>query len=389
MHVVLARLLVLLSRCFGFLTATCIGLAGCSMMKTAPNRLVVEKRWVRDTPVETFLGGRRIHRFPPILLEKMVIVGNSIDGVVAYDRDTAHVKWRISMKDGVEGGALVAEDTLFFGAGDGQLYAVQPETGSVLWTYPLKAEGLGKPFVKSGVLYILGGNNVAHALNAKNGKLIWIYNRREASNISVRGGSQPVLDGDVVLIGFSDGALVALNKNSGSVVWETNLNHNKRFRDVDATPVIDGDTIYASSYDGALYALSRGDGKILWSLEDGGYEEVVIQGNTLFFSSTTGKTYALDKVSGKVLWSRDNPKGIATAPVIYKGTVVVGEFSGSLRFYDARTGESLSEFAPGRGVTSKATVDANKGEVYFVSHDANIYALRVNWKRFAKEWPWE
>ncbi len=66
-----------------------------------------------------------------------------------------------------------------------------------------------------------------------------------------------------VLIGFSDGALVALNRSSGAVVWEANLNRNKRFRDVDATPVVDGDNVYASSYDGALYALSRVDGRIL------------------------------------------------------------------------------------------------------------------------------
>jgi outer membrane protein assembly factor BamB len=360
-----------------------------SALKTAPNRLVVEKRWVRDTPAQDFLGGRRIHRFAPILMEKLVIAGNSIDGVVAYDRDTAHLKWRIDIKDGAEGGAFLADDILYFGAGDGQLYAVQPDTGKILWTYPLKAEGLGRPIVKAGVLYVLGGNNVAHALNAKTGKLIWIYNRREASNISVRGGSQPALYGDLVLIGFSDGALVGLNKSSGAVIWEANLNHNKRFRDVDSTPVVDGDMVYVSSYDGGLYAVGGKDGKVYWSVEDGGYEEVVIQGSTLFYSSTSGKLYAIEKGSGKILWTKENPKGIATGPSIYKGTVIVGELAGALRFYDARTGEFLSEFEPGRGVTSRVTIDAKKNELYFISHDANLYALRANWKRFAKDWPWE
>jgi outer membrane protein assembly factor BamB len=359
------------------------------MMMSAPNKLAIEKRWVRTTPAQDYLGSRRIHRFQPLLLEKSVIVGNSIDGIVSYDRDTAREKWRLTIKDGVEGGAYVDDGILYFGAGDGLLYAVQADTGSVVWTYPLKAEGLGRPLVKNGMLYVLGGNNVAHALNAKTGKLQWIYNRREASNISVRGGSQPALSGDLVLIGFSDGAFVALNRTSGAVVWETTLNHNKRFRDVDATPVLDGDNIYVSSYDGGLYALSRADGKILWTIEDGGYEEVLLQGNTLFYSSTSGKLYAIDKGSGKILWSKENLQGIATGPVLFKGTVVVGELAGSLRFYDARTGDALGSFAPGRGVTSRAAVDPKKNELYFVSHDANIYALRVNWKRFVRDWPWE
>lgn len=364
-------------------------LTGCSSLKRSPNKFVVEKRWARNTLDKTYLAGRRIHRFAPILTDKMVIAANSIDGVTAFDRASGRQLWRFDVKDGVEGGAELADGILYFGSGDGHLYALQPESGSILWTYPLKAEGIAEPLVHGGTLYILAGNNVAHALNAKTGKLNWVYNRREASNLSVRGGSQPAVVGDLVLIGFSDGALVALNKSSGAVAWEANLNRNKRFRDVDATPVIDGNTVYVSSYDGALYALNSSDGKILWTIDDGGYEQVLIVGSHLFYSTTTGKTMALDKGSGKILWTKENPNGIGTAPVLYRNVVVVGEMAGTLRFLDGRSGELLGEFAPGRGVTSRATIDAKKGEVYFVSHDANIYALRVSWRKHAKDWPWE
>lgn len=365
-------------------------LCGCSSMVTSvPNTFVVDKRWVRATGAKEYLGGRRVHRFSPILTENTVVTANAIDSLVAYDRNTAHTKWRMPILDGAEAGAQLSEDVLYFGAGDGQFYAVQVDSGAVLWSYPLKAEGVAKPLVRGGVVFVLGGNNVAHALNAKTGKLVWTYNRREASNISVRGGSQPALAGDVVLMGFSDGALVALNKTSGAIVWEVNLNRNKRFRDVDATPVVDGDAIYVSSYDGALYSVSRIDGKVNWTVEEGGYEEVLVSGNNLYFSSSTGKTLALDKGSGKVLWSRDNPRGIATAPSLYKGVLMVGEMEGALRFLDARTGDFLTEFAPGRGVTSRVTVDSNTGELYFMSTDANLFALKANWKKHAKDWPWE
>lgn len=364
-------------------------IAGCSTVRTVPNKFVVEKRWVRETVATEFNRGRRIHRFSPILTDKLVIAGNSIDGIVAYDRQTALVRWRMLIKDGSEAGAQLADDILYFGAGDGQLYAVQPDTGKVLWTYPLKAEGIARPLIRNGVIYILGGNNVMHALNAKTGKLVWVYNRREAGNISVRGGSQPAMAGDAVLIGFSDGSLVALNKSSGAVLWETNLNRNKRFRDVDATPIVDGDTVYVSSYDGALYALNKDDGRILWVVDEGGYEEVLLNGNILYYSSTSGKTMALDKGSGKILWSKENPRGIATAPQLYKGVLMVGEMEGAMRFLDARTGELLTEFAPGRGVTSRATVDQASGEVYFMSVDANLFALNASWKKHAKDWPWE
>ena len=363
--------------------------AACSTLRAKPNRLVIEKRWTRGTLDREYLGGRRVHRFAPILTENTIYTANSIDGLTALDRRTARPRWRLSIRDGVEAGAQLIDDTLYFGAGDGQLYAVAAGDGHVRWTYPLKAEGLARPRVVGGIVYVLGGNNVAHALNAQTGKLLWVYNRREAGTLSIRGGAQPAISGDLALFGFSDGVMVALNKSSGALMWETTLNRSKRFRDVDASPVIDGDVAYASSYDGALYALNVADGKVIWSIDEGGDEEVLVQGANLYYATSTGKVMAIDKVSGKTLWSRANPHGISTAPVAYKNTLLTGEMDGNLRVLDQRTGDLLGEFPPGRGVTSRATADPRRNEVYFMSADANLYALRIGWRRFARDWPWE
>ncbi|NJM10428.1 MAG: PQQ-binding-like beta-propeller repeat protein, partial [Bdellovibrionaceae bacterium] len=109
----------------------------------------------------------------------------------------------------------------------------------------------------------------------------------------------------------------------------------------------------------------------------------------LFFSTTSGKTLAVDKSSGKILWSKENPNGIGTAPVLFRNVLVVGEMDGALRFMDSRSGDLVGEFAPGRGVTSRATIDSKTGDIYFVSHDANLYSLRVSWKKHVRDWPWE
>lgn len=363
-------------------------LIGCGSQQLGKNQFVIDKKWVRNTLGEEYLAARRVHRFAPILTEKLVITANSIDGIVAYGRKSARLNWRIDLHDGVEGGAVLVDDILYFGSGDGQFYAVNSGDGKTLWTYPIKAEGLAKPLVSGGIVFVLGGNNVLHSLDAKTGKLNWVYSRREASNLSIRGGSQPAIDGNSLYLGLSDGAFVALNKNSGNILWELNLNKNNRFKDVDSAPVIDGNNIFVSAYDGSLYCLQKTDGRIVWSIEEGGFDEVLISGNSLYYSTTSQKLMALDKDTGRVLWKKDL-NSLGTGPVLYKGTVVVGETSGALKFFDARTGDYISMFEPGRGVTSKASVDSRRGEVYFMSVDANVYALNVQWKRFAKDWPWE
>lgn len=370
-----------------FLPSTALLLGACASQPA--QKLAVERSFARSTLEKQFLGGRRIHRFTPILTDDMVITANSIDGIVAYDRTWAREQWRMHIQDGIESGATLYDGILYFGAGDGFFYAIKASDGKMVWSYPLKAEGLGKPAISGDRVFVLGGNNVAHALDAKTGKLVWIYNRRDASNLSIRGGSQPVVQGDVVYIGFSDGYLVALNRTSGNVVWEVNLSQNKRFRDVDATPVLDGDLIYISSYDGKLYALQADGGKILWTVDEGGYDEVLKSGKTLFLSSTSGKILAVEKATGRIIWSKQNPKGISTAPVLWRNVLLVGEMSGALRFLDGRTGEYLSQFEPGRGVTSKPMVDKTGNEVYFMSADANLYALKLSFKKQNELWPWE
>lgn len=366
----------------------CLLLTACASTQR-PQRLAIDKQWVRSTLEKEYLGGRRIHRFSPIVTDDLIIQGNGIDGVVAYDRRWARERWRMSLADGVEAGATLSDGILYFGSGDGFFYALNASDGRQLWSYPLKAEGLGRPTVAGEDVYVLGGNNVAHSLNAKTGKLNWVYTRRDASNLSIRGGSQPLISGNIVYFGFSDGALVALSRSSGSVVWEVNLNPNKRFRDVDASPILEGDIIYISSYDGQLYALQKSDGKTIWTVNEGGYEEVLIAGKTIFLSATSGKILAIEKATGKIIWSKTNPKGLSTGPALWRGVLLVGEMGGALRFLDGRTGEYLNSFEPGRGVTSKPYVDKNTNQVYFISADANLYALRLDWKRRIYDWPWE
>src|SRR6218665_1106552 len=103
-------------RFLGFILMA-LGLIGCSSLKRSPNKFSVERRWARSTLEQEYLGGRRIHRFAPILTDKMIFAANAIDGISAYDRRTSHQLWRFDVKDGVEGGAQLSDGVLYFGAG--------------------------------------------------------------------------------------------------------------------------------------------------------------------------------------------------------------------------------------------------------------------------------
>ncbi len=359
-----------------------------SWVKPTSNQLEVSKRWVRSTVNSEYLGFRKLHRFTPLEYEGLIIQGNAIDGVKAYKKNNGNLAWTFPVKDGAEAGAEIAGGLVYFGSSDGYFYAIKADTGQLVWSFPIRSEGLGQPRVQGGAVYFLAGNNVAYALDAKTGRQIWLYSRRDASVLSIRGGSRPSLAGSLVVLGFSDGAVLALQKDNGSVVWESQLNRNKRFRDIDAEAIIQGDKVYVSGFDAQLFCLDLKSGKTLWTVDQGAFSGVLVDGQNIFISSSSGQILSLDRDSGKTAWKKDL-KGVGTRPVKLGSTLLVGEYAGSLRVLDPRNGNDLQSFNPGRGVTSEPLVDSETGEVYFISADANLFALRLAWTKRSENWPWQ
>ncbi|HEY8270892.1 MAG TPA: hypothetical protein VIG33_08380, partial [Pseudobdellovibrionaceae bacterium] len=76
----------------------------------------IREVWARQGPEKDNLAFRKINRMTPLILGNLVIEANAIDGIVAYDRETGSPLWRLNVLNGVEAGAAVIKDRLFFGA---------------------------------------------------------------------------------------------------------------------------------------------------------------------------------------------------------------------------------------------------------------------------------
>ena len=328
----------------------------------------------------------------PLVLPTLVIAGNGIDGLVAYDRTSGREVWRLDVRGGVEGGAAISEGRLYFGANDGFVYCIDALTGRTFWTFQAHAEALAPPTVFDKIVYVQTGADVLYALEAGSGKPVWTYNRQIASNFSIRANTRPVVDSGMVFAGFSDGFLAAVRIRDGGLIWERKLGFGQRFRDVDATPVVEDETLYASSFDGALYSLNKRTGAVNWQSDEGAYVPVTLgPGDALYYSSTSGKVMRLDKRSGKTVWSKKvaKGKGIATQPVLYKGYLLFGESDGALQVVEAGAGGPIARFETGHGLTAKPAVVDATGETFLMSNGANLYALRVGMVLRSDRLPWD
>ena len=357
------------------------GLEKWSSLNNSKREYEVKAAWIRRTTEKDNLGFRKINRMTPVLAGDLVIQGNGLDGIVAYSRDNGQERWRLPIENGAEPSATLIRDRLFVGASDGNFYSIEASTGKVQWTFNTKSENLAAPLLEDGIVYFLAGNSVFYALDASTGHQVWLYSRQDTSQFSIRGGSQAALNNGTLYVGFSDGSVVALNAKTGSSLWEVQLNRNKRFRDIDATPVIEGNQLYVAGYDDKLYCLSVDKGEVVWRIDGGGYSGVTVVGDKLIYPTTNGEVQALNKASGDKLWSYKLKDGIATQVRTYKGVLVFGESQGSLRFLDANAGTEVGSFEPGRGILSSPQVDEKAGRVYFISGEANLYAIDAGWIR--------
>lgn len=359
-----------------------LGFLSCAQFSSRdsnPGKLVVSARWVRDSLAAQNMGFRKVNRMSPIIYKNLVIIGNSIDGIVAYSQDSGQEIWRLAIPQGVEASGTIIKDRLFVGSNNGRMYSIDLGNAQIIWSFDTKSEIVAEPLLQDGVLFFISANQSIFALDAVTGKQLWIYNRQDtASLMTIRSGSRPSYANGNLYAGFSDGSLVALNAKTGTQQWEIYLNKNTRFKDIDASPVVDGDFIYINSYDDKLYCVSRTKGEIIWSVKSGGISTPILVGDKIIFSTSKGELSNVSKNDGHEIWKYKTESGILTDPILFRGYVVTGESQGSLLLLDILTGQLKGSFEPGRGVFSKPSAAVENKLIYFISGEGNVYAVHAD-----------
>lgn len=150
----------------------------------------------------------------PVLKDGVLYIGLFDGGLVALDARDGSLLWTSMTGSWVWSGPVLVDETLYFGDGSGNFYAMNL-SGNVIWNQELAGAMTGTPLVNGDRLIIGTESGNVYFLDL-NGETI--------SPVSVAGiayGS-PAAGGDAILIGLTeneeDAILVALDEN-GAVLW--------------------------------------------------------------------------------------------------------------------------------------------------------------------------
>ncbi len=344
------------------------------------NEILVRQWSLPTRDITRLQAGDRPNEFSnAVLHQDTLIFGNQAVGLVALYPTINQQRWVLPIPNGVVSELSVDRGSIYFAGGDGYLYSVDFETGRVNWRYDVRNPQMSRPTVSGGRVFVTSSDDTVYAFDAGTGKWLWHYRRRSSQTASILGASAPIVDGNEVISGLSDGYLVALSIHDGTLKWERKLHQGSKFTDVDADAVIDSGVIYIPSYDGALYAMNRQSGTVLWRFDSGASKSVSIEGNRLYLPSSDGKIYALQKDSSKVIWKFELDHGTPTRLVVTDRYVIAGSSHQYLYVIDKNTGNGLYRFnvGHGSGFSGSPAYDPVKQRVFFLSGLGNLHAFSI------------
>ena len=129
------------------------------------------------------------------------------------------------------------------------------------WTFQAEGMAIGRgfettPLILDGVMYVTGTNNYAWAVDMRSGRQIWRYRRQLPPGLTYGGGNPAnrgfAALGDRLFMGTLDAHLVALDRNTGEVLWDVALDDFKVGHAVTAAPLVVKDKVVIGNAGGDL-----------------------------------------------------------------------------------------------------------------------------------------
>ena len=173
---------------------------------------------------------------------------------------------------------------------EGFAFALDTKTGDLKWKQELGREFVedresaprGSVTVDGDKLYLIRGIGQIHCLSAVDGKVLWqkdFVADFKGKLMSRWGYSEsPLIDGDLVICtpGGSEGTMIALDKNTGDVVWRTKEWTDDASYSSPIVAEVDGIRQYIQQTAKGVAGVSAKDGRLLWKVDVDGYKVAVI-----------------------------------------------------------------------------------------------------------------
>lgn len=299
----------------------------------------------------------------PAVADGRVYFGSSDHVVYAVDEHKGTLIWKFATKSRVTGSPAVAGGRVYIGSYDSNFYALDAATGVLVWKFATEgerrfsaphlhgaepaAEVMPDPFdfflssaaLSGGLVYFGSGDGNVYALDAADGKLRWKFKTGNVVHAS------PAVEAATLYVGSWDSYFYALDAVTGVQRWRFKTGVDPKIHNqegIQSSAVVADGTVYFGCRDSNLYALTAATGKLRWSFSNKGSwvisSPLVYRGAVYFATSDSALLHALNARDGAPLFALDF-KGwpFFSSPTLAGDTLYIGSHAGKVMALDLKT----------------------------------------------------
>lgn len=287
--------------------------------------------------------------------------------------ENSQILWKFQCEDEIRGTPAIGQGTVFVGAYDNNIYALNAATGQFQWKYATEGGIVSRPVLVDGLALFGSEDRRLYAVDARSGRLSWDFSTEAPIRTS------PAVAEGHVFFGSDDGYLYAVNLLSNRMFWRFDTGSPIR-----SSPVVAADQIYFGNDMGDFFCLSF-TGQMKWrsKAKRAIMSSPLISRGIAFFTSLDATLYALDGKSGWAVWRFRMGKASASSPCAAENFIIAGSADGNIYCLDGGSAREIWRFQTGFQVSGSPLV--HKDSVYCGSADGTLYCLeyrtgRLRWK---------
>lgn len=341
-------------------TACVLALGGCSSNKESENLkpldLVDFKSSVKVERVWSAKVGkgqdRRYTVFVPAVLDGTVFASDTQGNVFAFNVETGKRLWKQELDEAVSGAVGAGGGLVLVGTYEGEVVALDAKTGELKWRAKASSEVLAPPQSDGSIVVASTIDARLFAFDALTGKQLWSHDHI-APVLTLRTTASPVISNTQVLSAFDNGQLLSFSTIDGSVGWEVRVAQPKgrhdleKMVDIDGTPVVDSAFIYTTSYQGAVMAIARGTGRVIWKRDASSYVRPAFAHNTVYVATEDDRLIAYNSSNGGSKWENaEMLRRDLSAPGIMGDYITAIDKKGYMHVVDKEDGHFVARIKP-------------------------------------------
>ena len=224
--------------------------------------------------------------------------------VAALDPSTRERLWTTPVSDVVIGSPTIDAGTVFLGARDRSVYAIDALSGKIRWKRITSGSVNTAPAVAGGRVFVTSldqqtGRPRLAALDVSTGLSRWSYSPSRPAPGAV---SAVTVGGDQVFAGFNDQSVRAFSLSTGRLLWTEPVRAS--FSPLSTLAFSEG-SVYAVDDLGGVYRFDASTGHRFWDYQfpaDVTWGSPLVAGGAVYVGMDDGTVAAIDVASGHLVW---------------------------------------------------------------------------------------